>query len=112
MDSGFSQWTLSSTSSESSRMGKRFHREVVLIFWAGIWKPTHYDGVSLHQGEETVEKIGGDTPVAGESMLQVNQVFTLEQIARTASMHTRVTSAAEKHKRVYIAVPSLWAISQ
>ena len=83
-----------------------------LFFGLEIWKPTHCDAVDLHQGEEAEEKIGGDTPVAGESMLQVNQVFTLEQIARTASMHKRVTSAAEKHKRVYIAVPSLWPISQ
>jgi hypothetical protein len=97
---------------ESGSIGKRFHREVVLIFCLEIWKPTHCDAVDLHQGEEAEEKIRGDTPVAGESMPQVNQVFTLEQMARTASMHKRVTSAAEKHKRVYIAVPSLWPFSQ
>ena len=42
-------------------------------------------------------------------MLQVNQVFILEQMARTASMHKRVISAAERYKRVYIEVPSTLA---
>jgi hypothetical protein len=57
--------------------------------------------------EGTAKKFEGYTFQAGESTLHAIQVFTSEKIARTAIMHKSVTSVVRRHKRTYIAVPSI-----
>jgi hypothetical protein len=55
--------------------------------------------------DETAKQIEVEESVPGELALQVNSALTVEQIARKASMHKRVSTMAKNHKRTYIEFP-------